>query len=96
LFFSVLDLRVESSYSGLALALSEALPMIIHERTPAFAEGFEAVAMPCMGELFRAASTMLGSRTEAEDVVQLQRNPENPVDTAGYCNVALEPRYKPP
>lgn len=33
-------------------------------------EGFEAEAMPHMDELFRAASSMLRSRTEAEDVVQ--------------------------
>jgi RNA polymerase sigma-70 factor (ECF subfamily) len=33
-------------------------------------EGFEAEAMPHMDDLFRAASSMLRSRTEAEDVVQ--------------------------
>jgi RNA polymerase sigma-70 factor (ECF subfamily) len=33
-------------------------------------ESFEEVAMPHMNDLFRAASSMLGSRTEAEDIVQ--------------------------
>jgi RNA polymerase sigma-70 factor (ECF subfamily) len=33
-------------------------------------EGFEAEAMPHMDDLFRAATSMLRSRTEAEDVVQ--------------------------
>jgi RNA polymerase sigma-70 factor (ECF subfamily) len=33
-------------------------------------ESFEAEAMPHMNDLFRAASSMLRSRTEAEDVVQ--------------------------
>src|ERR1700754_4206486 len=33
-------------------------------------EGFDAEAMPHMDDLFRAASSMLKSRTEAEDVVQ--------------------------
>jgi RNA polymerase sigma-70 factor (ECF subfamily) len=31
---------------------------------------FESAAMPHMNDLFRAASSMLGNRTEAEDVVQ--------------------------
>jgi len=44
--------------------------MTVHERTPQFAEDFEATAMPCRGDLVRAASSMVGSRTEAEDVVQ--------------------------
>lgn len=33
-------------------------------------EAFEAEAMPHMDDLYRAASSMLSSRTEAEDVVQ--------------------------
>jgi RNA polymerase sigma-70 factor (ECF subfamily) len=33
-------------------------------------ESFEEVAMPHMNDLFRAASSMLGSRSEAEDIVQ--------------------------
>jgi RNA polymerase sigma-70 factor, ECF subfamily len=35
-----------------------------------FIESFESVAMLHMNDLYRAASSMLGSRTEAEDIVQ--------------------------
>src|SRR5262245_48466081 len=33
-------------------------------------EGFEAEAMPHLNDLYRGASSMLGNRTEAEDIVQ--------------------------
>ena len=33
-------------------------------------QNFESVALPHMNDLFRAASSMLGNRTEAEDIVQ--------------------------
>ena len=33
-------------------------------------QSFESAAMPHMNDLFRAASSMLGNRTEAEDIVQ--------------------------
>lgn len=35
-----------------------------------FIGSFESVAMPHMNDLYRAASSMLGNRTEAEDIVQ--------------------------
>ena len=35
-----------------------------------FIRSFESVAMPHMNDLYRAASSMLGNRTEAEDIVQ--------------------------
>ena len=33
-------------------------------------QGFEAEAMPHLNDLYRAASSMMGNRTEAEDIVQ--------------------------
>jgi RNA polymerase sigma-70 factor (ECF subfamily) len=44
--------------------------MKTNEDAQAILESFEDVAMPHMNDLFRAASSMLGSRTEAEDIVQ--------------------------
>ncbi|HEY7913988.1 MAG TPA: sigma-70 family RNA polymerase sigma factor [Blastocatellia bacterium] len=44
--------------------------MKTNEDAQAALESFEEVAMPHMNDLFRAASSMLGSRTEAEDIVQ--------------------------
>lgn len=40
------------------------------EDRPAVLESFETLALPHMNVLFRAAVAILGSRTEAEDVVQ--------------------------
>jgi RNA polymerase sigma-70 factor, ECF subfamily len=33
-------------------------------------EDFESAALPCLNELFRTASRLTGSRTEAQDIVQ--------------------------
>ena len=44
--------------------------MIVDERAPDRVQDFEAIAMPHMNDLFRAAASMLSNRTEAEDVVQ--------------------------
>lgn len=44
--------------------------MTADEGSVEFLENFESIAMPYMNDLFRAASSILGSRTEAEDIVQ--------------------------
>jgi RNA polymerase sigma-70 factor, ECF subfamily len=53
----------------MALWIGE-LPMKPDENALNVSEGFEAEAMLHMNDLFRVASSMLGNRTEAEDVVQ--------------------------
>jgi RNA polymerase sigma-70 factor (ECF subfamily) len=44
--------------------------MTAYEEPQEFMDSFESVALPHMNDLFRAASSMVGSRTEAEDLVQ--------------------------
>jgi RNA polymerase sigma-70 factor (ECF subfamily) len=44
--------------------------MSANVETLEFLESFESIALPYMNELFRAASSVLGSRSEAEDIVQ--------------------------
>jgi RNA polymerase sigma-70 factor (ECF subfamily) len=44
--------------------------MSANGETLEFMESFESVALPYMNDLFRAASSVLGSRSEAEDIVQ--------------------------
>ncbi len=46
------------------------IPMQSNEKDFETVEGFEAEALPHMNDLFRAAASMLNSRTEAEDAVQ--------------------------
>ena len=44
--------------------------MSANGETLEFMDNFESVALPYMNDLFRAASSVLGSRSEAEDIVQ--------------------------
>ena len=44
--------------------------MTTNEDAQDFLESFESIAMPHMNDLYRAASSMLRNRTEAEDTVQ--------------------------